>query len=440
MRKIESLDRTLIDFLSFLLVYTCFYGFSAMLVQGFVGVAAGFHWYLVIIASVLLYTYLYYDSRAIVKILPFVKGGNGLDRALSLILLLPVLLPILSPAEFPTTEHKYWIGSYILVACLLSVRHVGIYAHDIMSGVAKYVFAGMATFIVLLYLLMPHQHLPFVLPRNAIYLIIVLTTTVLLLHLLRLDERSESFVRREFLLLVSIFVAVCLLYFSGAIAAVEYVLNSILEGLGNILSAFVRLFDFGSGEVTENIRETLPTVSVATESMTYSTQFLSAEVLTTTEEATVELKPFDFRLIYIPAILIALWLAYWITKKKIRKGSSDLFVEERESISEEKGGQRRRRRSIFARKTPSERVRYSYKRFMKLLESPKDTTTNLEMYVHRIGDEGKKEARAKKLTEIYQRTRYIDSYDLSEAEAREAEECARTLEKQNTSHERMTLR
>lgn len=432
MRKIESLDRTLIDFLSFLLVYTCFYGFSAMLVQGFVGVAAGFHWYLVIIASVLLYTYLYYDSRAIVKILPFVKGGNGLDRALSLILLLPVLLPILSPAEFPTTEHKYWIGSYILVACLLSVRHVGIYAHDIMSGVAKYVFAGMATFIVLLYLLMPHQHLPFVLPGNAIYLIIILTTTVLLLHLLRLDERSESFVRREFLLLVAIFVAVCLLYFSGAIAAVEYVLNFVLEGLGNVLSAIVRLFDFGGGEVTENIRETLPTVSVATESMTYSTQFLSAEVLTTTtEEATVELKPFDFRLVYIPAILLSLWLVYLITKKNMKKGSSDLFVEERESIAEKKEDRRRRKKSIFAKKTPAERVRSNYRRFMKLIEQPKDTTSNLEIYVRHISRGAETDESAKRLTEIYQRARYIDSYVVAEAEAHEAEHHAKTLEKNN---------
>lgn len=430
MRKVDSLDRTLIDFLSFVLIFTCFYGLSAMLVQGFVGAVAGFHWYLTIVGTALLYTYLYYDSTIITKILPFVKGGSGLDRVLILILLLPVLLPVLAPGEFPTVEHRYWIGTYIFIAFFLSVRHVGIYAHDIMAGFARYIFIGLAVFVLLFYLLMPHKHLNSVLPVNAVYLVIILTTTVLLLHLLRLDERSEPFVKKEFVLLVFIFVIVFVLYRSGLMVFVEQMLNMIYESLVHVLSAFIRLFHVSEGEIAENIRETLPTVEVSAVELDYTAPLLTGDVLTTTaaEEGAVELKPFDSRIVYIPAILLALCLAYWIAGKNFKKPAVELFIEERESIAEEQKEKRRRRRSIFAKKTTIERIRNSYKRFMKRLEHPSDTTSNLEMYTRDISRDKKRDEQAERLTEIYRRARYLDQYDASEAEAHLAEQDAKSLE------------
>lgn len=429
MRKIDSLDRTLIDFLSFVLIYTCFYGVSSMLVQGFVGAVAGFHRYLIIVGSVLLYTYLYYDSRMITKILPFVKGGNTLDRALMLILFLPVLLPILAPAEFPTVEHKYWIGSDILIAFFLSVRHVGIYTHDIMAGFARYIFIGMAGFVVLFYILMPHNHLLSVLPTNAVYLVIILTTTVLLLHLLRLDERSEHFVKREFLLLVFVFVIVFFLYFSGLIALIEQVLNAMYEGLLHVLSAFVRLFRPGEDMMSENIRETLPTVEVSTAEPGYTAPIMTGEVLMTTmEELPEEIRRLDPRTIYIPAILLALCLAYWIAGRNFKKQGSQLFIEERESIARETEEKSRRRRAIFAKKTTTERIRNSYKRFMRRLEHSSDTTSNLERYIRDISRDKKQDEHAEQLTEIYRRTRYLDRYEPSEEEAHLAEQDVKSLE------------
>lgn len=429
MQKIESRDRTLIDFLSYLLVFTCFFTASSMAVQGFLGVGAPFRWYLVMVLSSFAYIALYYDSRIVAKILPFVRGGKRLDRFFALLLLLPVAIPFLTPEDFPNTEYRYWIGIYIGCTFLLNIRHFGIYAHDLMTGVAKFIFTGMAVFSALLYIVVPPEHMTKVLPAHAGYLIVIVSVSVLLLHLLRLDRRTEAFVKKELLLIVLVLLAVTLTYFSGLITLAERAANALLDGAANVLRAFAGLLRFEGIHSPEQGREMMSTLEVSTEA--FSTLPFSGEgdiPVTTGIEEEVELKPVNHMVFLILLAGVVFLAVYALTKRPRRKKIVELFTEERERVDAPLTPKEKKSSRPFFRRTPADRIRRSYARFMKLLPHPKDTTANLEAYKGVAGNTPAREQSASALTELYRKVRYTDFYVATERDAVESEKDIKVLE------------
>lgn len=428
-RKMESFDRILIDFSSYWLIFTILFGTGAFVIHGLLGVQADIKWYLLITASSFAYTFLYYDARILFRCLPFLRPGKWPERALILILLAPALLPVFDPQGFPRAEYHYWLGIYILFSVLLNLGHVGIYDHAVMKSIAKGVFMGTAMIVALLYIVMPPDHLKTALPMNAVYIILLLTLTTFLLHLLRVENRSESFVRKELLLIALLFLVIALLFFSGAFDILADAVNRIFDGLAETAKAAAKWIPNPSSDTANEVREVHSTLPVTTYPNIGTTPIYSYEGASTTDaEEETPLKPVNFWIIIVPLSILAAAALYLMTKKKkIGEPRSALFVEEREEAPAFEAVERRKRRR-FARKTALERVRLSYRRFMKYVPSPSDTTSNLQKYGQLGGVSPSKSAAAEALTEVYRRARYIDHYQPSEEEAREAEQNARRTE------------
>lgn len=429
MRKTNSLERTLIDSLTFLTLFTILFAFSNLTIYGFIGVGARFSWYLTICICAILYHYFYYDASILKRILPGIKN---FDPYLAAIPLLPLLIFVFIPADFPKTEYKFWFGLYVFFGWLLCMRHAGVYTYSIMKDLAKLLFIGSSVLMVMLHIVLMTDYLKDAVSIAFGYLLIPLISTVLLLHILRIERRTESFLKKEFTLLVVFLLAVAILYFSGIFTLLECGGEKILDALNNILRYLSQFFPKSDPKVFEPM--TIPQQTDST-SETSTTNTFTFPTHTGTEPATTEwepapLKPLNYWYFVIPILFFLAWAIYTFTKKQMKRTNSDLFVEERERTPED-SVRKPSGRKFFQKKTPRERVRASYARFMKRLEHQTDTTENLASFTDKHISEPGKITSAERLTSTYRKARYLDTYEVTESDAKTTESDIRNIERKN---------
>lgn len=427
MKKTNSLERTLIDTLTFLSAFTVLFAFSNLAIHGFFGHAAPFMWYLTIVLSTTLYHFLYYDS-SVLKI-KFARSKH-FDSYLALIPLLPLLLIIVVPQQFPTFEFVVWFGSYVLLAFLLCVRHAGIYTHSLMKDFARFLFIGSCVLMGVFHIIILNDNLKDAVPIALAYLLIPMITVVLLLHLLRIDRRTEGFLKKEFTLVVVFLAVVAIVYFSGILSLVEYGVERILKALENILRFLAQFFPQTESETFEIMPTfTQPTTETTSTTNTFTFPSYTGTIPTTTEFERLPLKPMNYWFFIVPLLIAIAYTIYIFTKKQIRT-TSDLFFEERERMQED-SKPKAKERKLFQKKTNRERVRSAYARFLKHLTEPSDTTTNLEQFSQSHPTETDKVGAAEHLTETYRKARYIDTYDVSEDDVKSSESQIKQIERKH---------
>lgn len=426
MRKINHQERTLIDTLTFLTVFTLIFGFSNLTVHGFAGVGARFTWYLVICLCAVLYISLYYDSTVLKKCFP--KAEN-FDPYLTAIPLLPLLLYVVIPSDFPITEYKVWFGAYVLIAFLLCIRHASVYTYPATKQLAKYLFVASSILLALLNIMLFPSYLEVALPIALAYLLVPMSCMVILLHIMRIERRSASFLKKEFTLLVVFMVIVALSYFGGIFTIVEMAFQKILNALMHIVKLLAQLIPQEDPQVFEPM--TYPTRfehSTETTTNTFTFPPYTGTMPTTTEFVEIPPKPFNYWFIVVPLLIALIWVIYEYTRKHMKKADSGLFVEERERAQDEPA-RKPSGRKLFQRKTPRERVRSAYARFMRRLEKPTDTTRNLETFSRDHKHEPSKVTSAEQLTDTYRKARYIDVYEVTESDAKYSESDIKTIER-----------
>lgn len=428
MKKTNCLERTLIDTLTFLSTFTVLFAFSNLAIHGFFGYAAPFVWYLTIVLSAALYHFLYYDP-SVLKI-KFAKSKH-FDSCLALIPLLPLLLIFLAPRQFPAFEFVAWFGSYVLLAFLLCVRHAGIYIHSLMKDFARILFIGSCVLMAGFHIVIMNDNLKDAVPVALAYLLIPMISVVMLLHILRIERRTEHFLKKELTLVVVFLAVVAIVYFSGVLSLVEYGIERILKALENILR-FVSQFFPQPGTETFEVMPTFTQPPTETTSTTNTFTFPSytGTIPTTTELENLPLKQINYWYFIVPLLIAIAYAIFALTKKQMRGARSDLFLEERERMPEDPK-HKEKGRKLFQKKTYRQRVRSAYARFLKRLAEPSDTTTNLEQFSREHSGETEKIASAEQLTFTYRKARYVDTYEVSEEDAKSSESEIKQIERKH---------